>query len=66
MSDKVVKINVAGPESVVISQEERYEVIAQVSKALQERRQERLDECNMEWEAEDLVFDFSLATMDFN
>jgi len=57
---------VAGPESVVISQEERYEVIAQVAKALQERRQERLDECNMEWEAEDLVFDFSLATMDFN
>jgi hypothetical protein len=66
MSDKVVKINVSGPESVVISKEERYEVIAQVAKALQERRQERLDEYNLEWEAEDLVFDFSAVTMDFN
>jgi hypothetical protein len=66
MSEKVVKINVAGPESVVISKEERYEVIAQVAKALQERRQERLDAYDLEWEAEDSVFDFSRATMDFN
>ena len=66
MSDKVVQINVAGPESVVVSKEERYELIAQVARALQERRQERLDEFNMEWEAEDSVFDFSRATMDFN
>lgn len=67
MSDKVVQINVAaGPESVVISKEERYEVIAQVAKALQERRQERMDEYDMEWEGEDVVFDFSRATMDFS
>ena len=66
MSDKVVRINVSGPESVVISQEERYELIAQVARALQERRQDRLDEYDMEWEAEDSVFDFSRATMDFN
>ncbi|MGD8593028.1 MAG: hypothetical protein PVF82_09370 [Gammaproteobacteria bacterium] len=66
MSEKVVQINVSGPESVVISKEERYELIAQVARALQERRQERLDEYNMEWEAEDSVFDFSRATMDLN
>lgn len=66
MSDKVVQINVSGPESVIVSKEERYELIAQVARALQERRQERLDEYDMEWEAEDLVFDFSRATMDFN
>ena len=66
MSDKVVQINVSGPESVIVSKEERYELIAQVARALQERRQERLDEYDMEWEAEDLVFDFSRATIDFN
>ncbi|KPJ92533.1 MAG: hypothetical protein AMJ53_09195 [Gammaproteobacteria bacterium SG8_11] len=66
MSDKVVQINVSGPESVVVSKEERYELIAQVARALQERRQERLDEYDMEWEAEDSIFDFSRATMDLN
>lgn len=66
MSDKVVQINVSGPESVVVSKEERYELIAQVARALQERRQERLDEYDMEWEAEDSVFDFSRAAMDLN
>lgn len=66
MSERVVKINVSGPESVVISKEERYELIAQVARALQERRQERLDEYNLEWEAEDSVFDFSRAAMDLN
>ncbi len=67
MSEKVVQINVAaGPESVVISKEERYELIAQVARALQERRQAVREELDLEWEGEDSVFDFSRATMDFN
>ena len=64
MSDKVVQINVSGPESVVISKEERYELIAMVARALQERRQAVHEEYNLEWEAEDSVFDFSRAAMD--
>lgn len=66
MSDKVVQINVSGPESVVISKEERYELIAMVARALQERRQAVHEEYNLEWEAEDSVFDFSRAAMDLN
>ncbi len=67
MSEKVVQINVAaGPESVVVSKEERYELIAQVARALQERRQAVREEFDLEWEGEDSVFDFSRATMDFN
>lgn len=67
VNERVVQINVAeGPESVVISKEERYELIAQVARALQERRQAVLDEQNLEWEAEDSVFDFTRASLDFN
>jgi hypothetical protein len=66
MSETVVKINVSGPESVVISQEERYELIAQVARALQERRQAVHEEYGLAWEGEESVFDFSRATMDFN
>ena len=66
MSETVVKINVSGPESVVIGQEERYELIAQVARALQERRLAVHEEYGLEWEGEESVFDFSLATMDLN
>ena len=67
MSEKTVQINVAaGPESVVVSKEERYELIAQVARALQERRQAVREEFDLEWDGEDSVFDFSRATMDFN
>lgn len=66
MSEKVVQINMSGPESVVISKEERYELIAQVARALQERRQAIREEYELEWEAEDSVFDFTQAALDFN
>jgi hypothetical protein len=66
MSDTIVQVNVSGPESVVISKEERYELIAQVARALQERRRAIREEYNMEWEAEDSVIDFTRASLDFN
>lgn len=66
MSDKIVQINVSGPESVVVSKEERYELIAQVARALAERRQAERETYGMEWDADDAVFDFSRTTLDFN
>lgn len=65
MSDRVVQINVSGPESVVISKEERYELIAQVARALEERRRESRESYGFGWE-EDSVFDFTVAALNFS
>ena len=66
MSNKVVHINVSGPESVVISKEERYELIAQVARSLEERRQASREDFSYGWENEDSVFDFTNVSMNFN
>lgn len=66
MSEKVVQINVPGPESIVVSEEERFELIAQVARALEERRQAKRDRFDNDWDKEDSVFDFSKASFDLN
>ena len=66
MSNKVVQINVSGPESVVISKEERYELIAQVARTLEERRQASREEFGYGWDSEESVFDFSSVSLNFN
>jgi sRNA-binding carbon storage regulator CsrA len=67
MSEKVVKINIDGPESLVISKEERYELIAQVARALEERRQAAREEYDdYGYENEESVFDFSNMPLNFN
>jgi len=65
MSDRVVHINVPGPESVVISKEERYELIAMVARALEERRQANREGYDYGWD-EESVFDFSTAALNFS
>lgn len=65
MSERVVHINVPEPESVVISKEERYELIAQVARALDERRQANRENYSYSWD-EESVFDFSGMELNFN
>jgi len=50
---------------VVISKEERYELIAQVARALEERRRESRESYGFGWE-EDSVFDFTVAALNFS
>jgi hypothetical protein len=67
MSNKSVQIKMAGPESIVICEEERFDLIAQVARALQERRQEQYENAGVyDSDPEDAVFDFTELGFDVN
>ena len=66
MSERYIHMKVPGPESVVISKEERYELIAQVARALEERRQLSSADYGNDWDASDTVFDFTAISQEMN
>ena len=68
MNERIVHINMVGPESVVVSKEERYELIAQVARALEERRQANCADLDYDcsWESGESVFDFSKVEFEIN
>jgi hypothetical protein len=65
MSDRALQINGTGPESVMISKEERYELIALVARALEERRRSSREELDYGWD-EDAGVNFSSEALNFS
>jgi hypothetical protein len=66
MSKKTIHLKIPGPESVVVSKEERYEIIAEVARALEERRNSNRMDYESEWEGSDPVYDFTAISQQFN
>ena len=67
MTDKFVHINVPGPESIIVCEEARFDLIAQVARALTETRHENGYDWDSNGDESDSVFDFTeLFEQDFN
>lgn len=58
MLDKKLEENRLEPASIVVSKEERYEIIAQVARALQASRSARDTENELDWNSTDIELNF--------
>ena len=66
MYEKKLQLRHCEPESIVISKEERYELIAQVAKTLEDSRAVSKHEEDMDWFNLEPEFDFESVVSQIN